>query len=48
MLLERSGRPLLAVSLSLLFFVVTTWITWAKHDTYNSRSTDMPMYTQLV
>lgn len=32
----------------LIFTLVTTWMTWAEHETFNSTSLDMAVYTQLV
>lgn len=43
---DRAGR--VALALGLLFFVLTTAITWAEHRAYNSTSLDMAVYTQLV
>jgi uncharacterized membrane protein len=41
-------RPWLPIGLGALFTLVTTAITWAEHDTYNSTSLDMGAYTQLL
>lgn len=38
----------LALALGLLFVLVTTFLTWAEHETYNSTSLDMAVYTQLL
>jgi hypothetical protein len=51
---ERSvpaGRPSqawLALGLGLAFLATTTWLTWSRHDSYNNRSLDLAMYTQVV
>src|SRR5438093_630875 len=42
------SRPGGALALALLFTVVTTAITWAEHETYNSTSLDMGVYAQLL
>ena len=38
----------LALGLALVFVVVTTAITWLEHETFNSTSLDMAVYSQLV
>ena len=44
--LDGAGR--VAAGLGLLYFALTTALTWAEHWTYNSTSLDMAVYTQLV
>src|SRR6266571_6701585 len=43
-----SERPWWALGIALVFSLVTLAITWAEHQTYNSTSLDMAVYTQLV
>lgn len=38
----------IAALLGLALALVTTWITWAEHATFNSTSLDMGVYSQLV
>jgi uncharacterized membrane protein len=48
---NRFGRVLvvkLAVALAGLFVLVTTAVTWAEHETYNSTSLDIAAYSHLL
>jgi uncharacterized membrane protein len=45
LLFDRSLLPLLIAA---AFAVLTTWMTWAEHATFNSTSLDMAVYSQLV
>jgi uncharacterized membrane protein len=44
---RRAGNVLVGI-VALTFVVVTTGITWLEHQTYNSTSLDIGVYSQLV
>src|SRR5712691_6510632 len=45
-----AARPaaLISLALGLAFLLTTSAITWAEHETFNSTSLDMAVYTQLL
>lgn len=48
MFLQPLNRSWPVLVLTLVFTAVTTTITWAEHETYNSTSLDMAVYAQAV
>lgn len=44
----RPSRAWLALGLGLAFLATTTWLSWSRHESYNNRSLDLAMYTQVV